>query len=106
MYLLKGIEETSNNTLDLVRKIIDLMEQTLEIVKTKNTKIYSKELIELLFSSVYIKITDLVDHDIASRNIASQYLKALVDLGLLTEQKVGRESLFINQPLYDLIKGS
>ncbi len=105
-YLLKGIEETGEQTLNQIRKIKDLMDNTIELVKSKQPKVYSRELIELLFTNVYIKIGTLVENEIASRNIASKYLKNHVSIGLLKEQKMGKEILFINKPLFNLIKKS
>ena len=104
LYILKGIEDTSINTLTLIRLINELLENTIEVVKSKQPKIYSRELIESLFSNVYVKISMLVDKGIASRNIASKYLNTLVSLNILTEQKIGKETIFINQPLFDLLK--
>ena len=39
-----------------------------------------------------------------SRNTASKYLHMLVDAGILIEEKVGKETLFKNAYLYELIK--
>jgi hypothetical protein len=39
---------------------------------------------------------NLVDAGIAQRQSASVYLKALVELGVLQEQKVGRDKLFLH----------
>lgn len=106
MYILNGIEETSYQTLSQIKLITELMDDSIALVKSKLPKIYSRELLEILFANVYIKIGTLVDEGVASRNIASKYLKSLVSLGLLKEQKIGKETLFINQPLFDLIKKS
>ena len=43
------IEKTSKYTLILIDNIIDTMENTKKILKDKLPKIYSKELLELLF---------------------------------------------------------
>jgi hypothetical protein len=42
------------------------------------------------------RIQNPVDAGIAKRQTASVYLKQLVDLGMLSEIKVGREKLFIH----------
>lgn len=104
LYILIGIEQTSKDTLSLIKQINVLMDSSIEKVKANLPKIYSKELIELLFTNVYTKISILGEKGIASRNIASKYLNSLVEIGLLTEGKIGKETLFINQQLFDLLK--
>lgn len=106
LYMLIAIEQTSKNTLIMIKQINRLIEYAIEKVKSELPKIYSKELIEILFANIYTKIGFLVEKEIASRNIASKYLRSLTSIGLLTEQKIGKETLFINQPLFDLIKNS
>jgi Fic family protein len=103
IYILNGIQETAIHTLNLIRNIHDLLDSYIETVKYKHKNIYSKELIELLFTNVYTKIGTLVGNGIASRNIARKYLNILVGLGLLQETKIGREAIFVNKPLFDLL---
>lgn len=52
--------------------------------------IYSRELIDVLFAQPYCRIHDLVDAGIVKRQIASEYLKKLVDIGVLAKEKCGR----------------
>lgn len=49
------------------------------------------------------RIANLVDKDIAKRQTASVYLKQLVDIGVLQEQQVGKEKLFVHPKLVQLI---
>ncbi len=65
--------------------------------------IYSRELIEAIFSQPYTRITHLIDRSIAQRVAASRYLKALVDLGVLEEEKVGRDKVFIHRKYMQLL---
>ena len=44
-------------------------------------RVYSKELIELLFVQPYCKIKQLVDAGIAKRQTAAEYLKELEKIG-------------------------
>ncbi|MFC0804651.1 hypothetical protein ACFHWW_04065 [Ensifer sp. P24N7] len=43
---------------------------------------------------------------IAKRQAAAVYLKALVDAGILAELKSGREKLYINPILLELLTGN
>lgn len=104
LYILEGIEQTSKSTLSLIKRINNLKDSSIELVKSKLPNVYSKELIELLFTNVYTKIGILVEKEIASRNIASKYLNSLVEIGFLSKKKIGKETIFINKPLFDLLK--
>ena len=106
MFILRAVEVTSHNTLKMCKDISNLIDNVSEKVKYELPKIYSKELIETIFRNVYTKIGHLVDSDIASRNIASKYLRQLESLGVLQSYKEGREILYINLPLFDLLKNS
>ncbi len=66
-------------------------------------KIYSRELAEIIFVQPYCRIGNLVDAGIAKRQSASVYLKSLVEVGILREQKVGREKIFTNPALLHLL---
>ena len=60
-------------------------------------KIYSRELIELIFSQAYCRIGTLMAKSIAKRQADSKYLKALAGFGVLEEEKVGRDTVFIHR---------
>ena len=66
-------------------------------------KIYSRELAEVIFVNPYCRIGDLVDANIAKRQSASVYLKALVARGFLHEIKAGRENIYTNPSLLSLL---
>jgi hypothetical protein len=80
------------------------MDATIEKVKARLPKIYSKELVEVLFHQPYCKIAHLVENKIVTRFAASKYLKLLEEIGVLRSEKIGREILYININLYDLLK--
>ena len=70
----------------------------------KPPKIYSKDLIELIFEMPYCKIRFLEKRGIAKRQTAAMYLKALEEVGLLRSMKVGREVYYLNVPLLEILK--
>jgi Fic family protein len=51
LFILDGIEQTAEETLLLVKEIKDVLEKTAEDIKTMLPKIYSRELVNLLFMS-------------------------------------------------------
>ena len=103
VYMLTAIKETARETLNKINRIYELLLNTIEKVKTEAPDIYSRELVDLLFVQPYCKISFLVDGGIASRNTASKYLNRLVELGILGKEQIGKESLYLNKELYQLL---
>lgn len=104
LYILKGIEQTANETIKQVNEINHLFSKTQDLVKKKAPKSYSKELIELLFEHPYCKAEYLIERMGISRITASKYLKELETIKVLQSKKVWKETLYINTQLFDLLK--
>lgn len=102
LFMLETVEQTSQDMVEKVNQINRLIEKTIEKVRNRLPKIYSKELIELVFEQPYCKIQFLVDRNIAKRETASHYLKQLEKIGVLQRFKLGKEILFLNRKLYQL----
>ena len=66
-------------------------------------KIYTRELVDVIFEQPYCRIGNLVDKGIAQRQAASRYLHDLTDLGVLREMPLGKEKLFIHPKLRQLL---
>jgi len=104
LFMLKGIEETAQYTLDKINAINILMQETISFSKENLlTRVYSKELIELLSEQPYCKVKYLVDKDIAKRQTAAEYLNELERIGILKSQKVGVEKLYLNVKLVEVL---
>lgn len=104
IYILKAIEETSRQTIIKVSLIRDLLNAHIEKVRQKAPKIYRKELVELLFEQPYCKIEFIVTGLGVERKAASRYLKELEKIGILTPFKAGREILYINKALMNILR--
>ncbi len=105
LFVLDGIRETAEWTSAKILEVLDLMEWATSLVKRQLPKIYSRELIETVFARPYSRIADLVDREIVHRQAAARYLKALVSVGLLEEQRSGRDLLFVNRRMLELLTG-
>jgi len=103
LFMLEAVENTAQWTTRKIISIHDLADHTADYVREKQPKIYSRELIDVIFEQPYCRISNLVEADISKRQTASEYLKKLVNIGVLVEQKVGRERLFIQPKLIQLI---
>ena len=107
LFMLEGVESTSKHTMKRIDQILNLLDETLKLAREKLPgRVYSKELIELLFEQPYCKVKFLVDRDIAKRQTAAEYLRELEEAGILKSKRVGRENLFVNVGLYDLLTGN
>lgn len=104
IYMLKAVEFTSLKTIEKIKSITNLLNQTIEFVKEREPKTYKKELIELLFEQPYSKIEYVVNRLKVERKAGSRYLKKLEEIGILKSQKLGRETIYVNEKLIEILK--
>jgi len=104
LYMLDAVEQTALHTRYKILTIRELLTETLEFAKANlPSRVYSKDLIELLFHQPYAKGQFLVAAGIAKRQAAADYLKKLEEIGVLSVQKVGKENLYLNTKLYEIL---
>lgn len=103
LYMLTAVEQTSRWTSDKISEIRTAMDLTAKRVKKDLPNIYSRELIDLIFKQPYCRIANLDQEGIAKRQTGAIYLRQLVEKGILEEMKIGREKLFINPILMDVL---
>lgn len=96
IWILTGIHQTSQQTVYLIRRIKELMEQYQYKLQHKAPNIYSKELLEGMFKHPYTKIKFVEDDLDIHRQTASKYLENLVELELLIHHKIGKNKYYIN----------
>jgi len=104
LFVLDGIEQTAEETLMLVREINAAVEKTAEEIKAVLPKIYSRELINLLFFEFYSKIAYIENGLNVSRKTAAGYLSSLEEAGFLVSQKLGRERIYLNKRLFAIVQ--
>ena len=103
LYMLRAVEDTAAWTTAKIGAVRKLAADTTEYVRVKLPKIYSRELVDVIFEQPYCRIANLVEARIAGRQAASRYLKALVSIGVLREQAFGKEKLFVHPRLMTLL---
>jgi Fic family protein len=104
LYMLDMIEDTANKGLKRINKITMAMEETANEIKKKLPKVYSKDLIEILFRLPYTKRQHLIDENIGNLKTVGNYLIALEENGFLKSEKVGKEKLYLNQRLLKILE--
>ena len=103
LFMLEAVENTARKTRGKILAIRDLMQRDVETVREKLPKIYSKDLLELLYHQPYCKIQFLEKAGIAKRQTASTYLKELERVGVLKAVKTGRDIYYINVDFLELL---
>ena len=102
LFILRGVEETAQQTISLVKEISRLMLDYKVKIRTLLKKSYSHELLNNLFSHPYTKIEFVMNDASVGRLTATKYLNKLSAVGLLTKQKIGRSNYYLNMPLIEL----
>ncbi|MCY3004404.1 MAG: Fic family protein [Planctomycetota bacterium] len=104
LYMLRGVEETALWTTGRIQAIRELFDLTMDRCRTEAPKIYSKELIELIFRQPYCKISFIVDAGIAKRKTASEYLQELERIGVMVGEKHRRETIYKHPALLEVVQ--
>ena len=103
LFILKGVEDTAIQTIQLVKGIAKLMLNYKVQVRNLLQKSYSHELLNNLFSHPYTKIEFVMKDVGVTRITATSYLNKLVEANLLVKVKSGRSNYYLNPPLIELL---
>ncbi|TVP94696.1 MAG: Fic family protein [Acholeplasmatales bacterium] len=104
IYILKGISETSKNTVNLIIKIKQSIELTKQEMRKRLPDVYKYEIVEHLFSYMYTK-NEFFREDIGvSRATATKYLKLMEKEGFIVSESVGKEVIYKNIQLFNLVR--
>jgi len=104
LYMLKGVEQTSKYSNQLIDEIINQMEATL-IYGKKELKWYTKEINESIFNQPYIKpaIVGQITKK-SSRTTLSKYMNELCALGILSPHQYGKDVFYIKNDLIRILQ--
>ncbi len=104
LYMLEMIEFTAKKGLIRLNNVTNLMQSMADEVKTTLPKLYSKDLIEILFKLPYTKRQYLIDAKLGTSKTVGNYLIELENAGFLTSEKVGKEKLYLNHRLMAILE--
>jgi Fic family protein len=105
LYMLDMVETTAKRGLLQLGKVTDLMTVTSERIKQTLPKVYSKELIEILFKLPYTKRQFLIEACLGTPKTVGNYLSDLEKAGFLKSVRVGKEKLYLNEGLMNILEG-
>jgi Fic family protein len=102
-YMLEMIEQTATKDRNRIAQIKKLMgEMGIEIQK-QLPKVYSKDLMEVLFRLPYTKRQILESAGLGNIKTVGNYLKELEQAGFLKSEQVGKEKLYLNHILLEIL---
>jgi Fic family protein len=104
LFLLNGVEQTAEETLLLVKKINTVVDQTADDIKNALPRIHTRELVDLLFFEFYTKTAFIETGLGVSRKTAAGYLTSLEEAGFLTSHKIGKERIYLNKRLFEVVQ--
>lgn len=102
LFMLKGVEETADETIRLVKGISALMAEYKQTLRPLLGKNYKNDLLNNLFFHPYTKIEFIMKDMMVQRKTATKYLDMIVNAGLLEKIKMGRNNYYINMKLMEL----
>jgi len=102
LFMIRGIETTSRETIELIIQIRELMMEYKHKLRD-NYKFYSQDLLNNLFKHPYTKIEFVVNDLGVSRLTAANYLNKLAEDKMLRKDKLGTGNYYINEELFDLL---
>ncbi|MGU3432850.1 Fic family protein [Actinomycetes bacterium M1A6_2h] len=103
LYILAGIEQTSNDTLHTIEAIRSLQEDFNARARAVSKGGADSEFQSVLFEQPYCRINTVVERCGVSRPTATSWLSALAEAGMLQETKIGRDRLFVNRDFLQLL---
>ncbi|WP_236025540.1 Fic family protein [Algoriphagus oliviformis] len=106
LYMLEMVEKTAKHGLKRLEQVTRLLESTAESIRESLPKIYSKDLVELIFRLPYTKRQSLMDAGLGTPKTVGNYLNGLEEAGFLTSKKVGKEKLYLNIALMAILENS
>jgi Fic family protein len=104
LYMLDMVETTARKGLVSLERVISLMERMADEIKTELPKVYSKDLIEIIFNLPYTKRQFLIEAGLGTPKTVGNYLISLEEKGYLKSVRLGKEKLYLNHKLMELLE--
>jgi Fic family protein len=105
MYMLDMVEQTALKGRAQITAIENLMNTMAAEIQQKLPKIYSKDLMEELFRLPYTKRHQLEKAGLGNLKTVGNYLKELENQGFLKSEQLGKEKLYLNFRLLEVLRG-
>ena len=104
MYMLEMVEQTAIKGRQQITKIELLMSKMGSEIHKELPRVYSKDLMEVLFKLPYTKRSFLEKAGLGNLKTVGNYLNDLEKAGFLKSELVGKEKLYLNFELMKILK--
>lgn len=104
LYMLDMVEKSAKSDRNRISQIANLMDSMGNEIRNTFPKVYSKDLIETLFRLPYTKRRLLTDAGMGNLKTVGNYLNKLEKAGFLKSEQVGKEKLYLNFRLMEILK--
>lgn len=102
-FMLSAVHSTSEETLATIDRIQGLRRTIREQMRS-NRGSSNADLLDLLLERPYCRIADVENACNVTRPTATKRLEGLVAAGVLDDRRVGRDRLFVNVPLMEILR--
>jgi len=103
LYMLEMLEQTARKDRNRIAQIEMLMGEMGSEVQKQLPRVYSKDLMEVLFRLPYTKRQYLESAGLGNLKTVGNYLKELEKAGFLKSEQVGKEKLYLNYRLMEIL---
>ena len=103
LFMLEMIEKTAKKDRSRISLIEQLMSEMGADIQRQLPKVYSRDLMEVLFHLPYSKRQFLVSAGLGNLKTVGNYLKELENAGYLKSEQVGKEKLYLNFKLLEIL---
>lgn len=103
LYMLEMLEQTARKDRNRITQIEKLMGQMGSEIQKQLPRAYSKDLMEVLFRLPYTKRQFLESAGLGNLKTVGNYLKELEKAGFLKSEQVGKEKLYLNYRLMEIL---
>jgi len=104
LYMLDMVETTAETGKQRIAKIEKLMQTMAKDIQKQLPKVYSRDLIEELFRLPYTKRNNIAAAGVGNVKTVGQYLNSLEEKKFLKSVIVGKEKLYLNFKLMEVLK--
>ena len=102
VFMMDTLIQTSEYTIYKINRIRELISKTEGLIRERKPSA-AKIDIPKLFEQPYIRPKNLLSDKIKSVNTAKKYLTDLEGLGLLSKSRIGKEFVWFNTELMDIL---
>lgn len=103
LYMLKAVQDSAESTVRKIAAIRTCQDKIAERARAATPGGRDARLLDVLFEQPYCRISTVVERCDVSRQTASTWLHALADARLLHAVKIGRDLVFVNHELLDVL---